>query len=104
MPQIRASLIRTHNPQWPVTPVDDLRIAHDENNEHDVNAHLVWARRPASNQVAVVSDDLQYNDGWILLGYLDKLSAATIVGKIIHSKECISQGNACEVPLRIEYE
>ena len=85
---LRATLILLSN-TWPVTPNDPLNITHDEYNLFDENAHQVWAYT---------------GDDWVVIGYLDKHSAAKVVGKTILSKQCVTQGNAYEVPVKIEYE
>ena len=87
---LRATLFLLPNITWPVTPDDPLNITHDEYNLFDENAHQVWAYTG--------------DDGWVAIGYLDKKSAAKIVGKAILSKQAITQGNGYEVSLKIEYE
>ena len=86
---LRANLILLSKITWPVTPDDPLNITPDELNLFDENAHKVWTCIEGT---------------WIVIGYLDKKSAAKLVDKTIVSKKCITQGNGYEVPLKIEYE
>ena len=86
---LRANLILLSKITWPVTPDDPLNITPDDSNPFDENAHKVWAYT---------------GDDWVVIGYLDKKSAAKLVDKTILSKQCITQGNGYEVPLKIEYE
>ena len=83
---VRAKLVGLRLFGWPVCPGDALEIVPEPENQHDANALqvLVWT-----------------GARWELAGYVDRNSAAQLIGERIVSARAVTAGDGVKVPLEI---
>ena len=70
-----------------LTPDDSIRIVPEPTNPKDENAHQVWAR---------------FENGWKHVGYVERASAESLVGRTVTSARILSVGTFHATPLAIE--